>query len=287
MLASPRSITAVARAMGRTSINLRPGLLALGALASCTLVESPPALVAPAATSAPRADAASSPPALADRGSASARADRDAREGALHEPAPPEPAEPPPLPSGTTVLQIGDSMADALGAALRDEMHKSGIQVINRIKTGSHIPVWGGRFSSVPSLLQTYKPDLVIISLGGNDVMLEDPSSRTEHVRRLVSYVGDRPCVWVAPSLWRGETGVLSIIREHSKPCRYFDTNTIAPNLARTKGDPIHPSHSARRKWARILVGWLAQERDPTGPRPWELRNVARRESLDDIYDDL
>jgi len=176
-------------------------------------------------------------------------------------------------------------MADALGTALRDEMHKAGIQVINRVKTGSHIPVWGGRFSSVPSLLQTYNPDLVIISLGGNDVMLQDPSSRTEHVRRLVSYVGDRPCVWVAPSLWRGETGVLSIIREHSKPCRYFDTNMIAPNLARTKGDPIHPSHPARRKWARILVGWLAQERDPTGTRPWELRSPARRDSPEDIYD--
>jgi lysophospholipase L1-like esterase len=176
-------------------------------------------------------------------------------------------------------------MADALGAALRDEMQKSGIQVINRIKTGSHIPVWGGQFSSVPSLLKTYKPDLVIISLGGNDVMLEDPSSRVDHVRRLVGYVGDRPCVWVAPSLWKGETGVLSVIREHSKPCRYFDTNTIAPNLARTKGDPIHPSHPARRKWARILVGWLAHERDPSGTRPWDLRAPVRAERPEDIYD--
>jgi lysophospholipase L1-like esterase len=132
--------------------------------------------------------------------------------------------------------------------------------------------------SDVPGLVKTHNPDLVIITLGGNELKIRDPSSRAEAIRRLVGFVGDRPCVWVAPSLWRrpdrelvSETGLLQVIRDNAKPCRYFDTNAIVPDLERT-GDRVHPSIPARRVWARAFVAWLERERDPSGSRPWQLR---------------
>ena len=176
------------------------------------------------------------------------------------------------------MLHVGDSFADALGGALRVELEREGIRAINRAKTGSYIPEWAGIRSDVPALVKVHNPDLVIITLGGNELKLRDPASRAEAIRRLVGFVGDRPCVWVAPSLWKSaqnalitETGLLQVIRDNAKPCRYFDTNAIVPNLERT-GDHVHPSIPARRIWARAFVEWLEHERDPAGSRPWQLR---------------
>lgn len=193
------------------------------------------------------------------------------------EPAPSAPAAPaleelPPLPRGTTVLHIGDSMADALGTALRNELARAGVRVVTRHRTGSHIPEWGGRFSTVPDLVRAYRPDLVLVNLGGNDILLDDPSDRVDAIRRIVSYVSDRPCVWIAPPLWAGENGLLALLRQHSRPCRWFDTNRITPNLPRARPDPIHPSWPARTIWAHAVVDWLEHERLPHAPRPWELR---------------
>lgn len=247
-------------------------LVVLGALASCTMAE-PHAAVAPVhvptITAIPE-------PRLPDPPVAAA------------EPrAPAEPPSPAPLPRGTTVLHIGDSMADALATPLREELARSGVRVINRVKTGSHIPVWGGRFSNVPALVRAFRPDLVLISLGGNEVFLRDPSERAGVIEQLLEYIGDRPCAWIAPSLWKGETGILAVIREHARRCRYYDTNSLLAPLERTRGDPIHPAVPARWRWARAVIGWLAEERDPRGSRPWELRPPPTAESVDDDpYDD-
>lgn len=192
-----------------------------------------------------------------------------------------------PLPRGTTVLHIGDSMADALGTALRNELARAGVRLVTRHRTGSHIPEWGGRFSTVPELVRAYHPDLVLVNLGGNDMMLDDPTDRVEGIRRIVSYVSGRPCVWIAPPLWAGENGLLALLREHSRPCRWFDTNRITPNLPRARPDPIHPSWPARTIWAQAVVDWLGHERDPNGPRLWELRPAPADEHAidDDPYD--
>ena len=246
-----------------------PLLTLLAPLCACSTPEPPHPLVAiapPGAAAMPLREAdvpapVAEPPAAVDLG-------------------PPEaPPAPPPLPRGTTILHIGDSMADALSTPLREEMARAGVKVVNRFKTGSHIPVWGGQYSNVPALVRQYQPDLVIINLGGNEILLDDPASRATYIEKLVAIVGDRPCVWVAPSLWRHETGILGVIRAHATRCRYFDTNVITPDLERTRADPIHPAIPARRKWARARVAWLARERDPAGAHPWSMRPDASASS--------
>jgi hypothetical protein len=189
----------------------------------------------------------------------------DARRGAVAE------AEPPPLPKGTTVLQVGDSMADALGKDLGRELEARGVRSILKAKEATYIPEWAGFSMGLKSLLLIHKPDLVIITLGGNEVAMLDPSVRAEPVRKIVETIGDRPCVWVGAPLWGPHTGILEVIRANCGHCRFVDTNTLAPNLERLK-DGVHPTLLERKRWAKAMVEWLARQREPAGQRPWELR---------------
>ena len=189
--------------------------------------------------------------------------------------APEEPRLPSPLPRNTTVLHIGDSMAEALGLALKDELAKSDIKLVLRAKAGSYIPEWAGQRLDVKGMVRDIKPDLVIITLGGNELYIREPETRADAVRRLVAKLGGRPCVWVAPALWSDDTNaILEVVKQNLHPCRYFDTNALVPPLERV-GDKIHPTYPARRVWAETMLDWLARERDPNGPVPWQLRAPA------------
>ena len=177
----------------------------------------------------------------------------------------------PSLPKGTVVLQVGDSMADALGKDLGRELEARGVRSILKAKEATYIPEWAGFSMGLKNLLIIHKPDLVIITLGGNEVAMRDPSVRAEPVRKIVEAIGDRPCVWVGAPLWGPHTGILDVIRSNCSPCRFVDTNALVPNLERLK-DGVHPTLPERKRWAKAMVEWLALNRDPAGTRPWDLK---------------
>jgi hypothetical protein len=179
---------------------------------------------------------------------------------------------PPPLPTGTTVLHIGDSMAGALGVALNEELKKAGLKGVLRFKTASFIPTWAWS-KDLPVLLAHHNPDLILITLGANEVAIKDPEIRAGTVRKLVGRLEGRPCVWIAPPLWAaGDTGLLPVIRKNAAPCRFMDTNAIVKDMPRLD-DKIHPTIGARKEWAKTVLDWLARERKPDGARPWELKS--------------
>lgn len=186
-----------------------------------------------------------------------------------------EQRQPSPLPEGTVVLHVGDSMADALGKSLRRELGERNIKNILNAKEATYIPQWAGYRMNFPALVAHNKPDLVIVTLGGNEVAMPDPSVRAEPVRRIVKTIGDRPCLWIAPPLWPGapNTGILEVIRANCAPCRYVDSNVLIPDLKRL-GDKVHPTISERKRWARFMIRWLEYNVDPNGKRPWDFRDT-------------
>jgi lysophospholipase L1-like esterase len=188
-------------------------------------------------------------------------------------PAPPEKtaseAEPEPtLPSGTTVLHIGDSMAWSLGIPLNKILKEAGLRSVTRAKTATYTTTWAYG-EDIPLSLNYYDPDLVLISLGANEIQINNPAGRAKTVRKLVGRLEGRPCVWIAPPLWKDDTGILSVIRDNCAPCRYMDTNALVHHMPRHDG--VHPSSKARRVWAEYVAGWLARQRDPEGESPWDL----------------
>ncbi len=178
---------------------------------------------------------------------------------------------PAPLPKGTTVLHIGDSMAGALGITLNDELKKHGVRSVLRFKTASFIPTWAWS-KELPVYLAQYNPDLVVITLGTNEVQIRQPETRIKVIQKLVARLGGRPCVWILPPLWEaGDTGLLPVIQAHAAPCRVMNTAQVFPEMPRLN-DKIHPTIPARADWSKRVVEWLGRERDPNGEKPWSFR---------------
>ena len=182
---------------------------------------------------------------------------------------------PPPLPEGTVVLHVGSSTAGALGIDLKKEFEERGIRCLLRFKESTFIPQWAGEEMGLRKLVANYDPDLVIISLGGNEVTMPNPGMRANAIRRIVGIVGDRPCLWIGTPKWeaRPHTGILDVIRDNSSPCHYVDTDAVVPNLEPLP-DGIHPTFPERRRWARTMIQWLEHNRDPEGEHPWSFKEV-------------
>jgi hypothetical protein len=194
-------------------------------------------------------------------------AETEPEPSAPREAAPPSAAE---LPKGTRVLQVGDSFAAALGVELGKLLKASGVRSSMETKTPSYIGDWAFG-PELRKALADYNPDLVLITLGANEVEIPVPEQRVGPVQRLVKTLGQRPCVWILPPLWKPDTGVMQVIKDHAKPCQVLDSSTLVPDLPRGR-DHIHPSTEGRALWAKAVFDWLKQARDPEGTRPWSLR---------------
>lgn len=236
---------------------------------------------APAAAARPPAAEASpvAGPSRAAEASPVAEASRVAEPSPVAEPS--RAAEPPALtvPPNTAVLHIGDSFALAgFAQALRPRMQALGVRYAVKAETSSYTTTWAPRMEL---LVANYQPDLVIISLGANEVEAYNPPAHASAVRRIVKAIGDRPCVWVSPPLWRKDTGIIDVIRTNSAPCRFFDSDALVPGPIPRKKDKIHPNEAGGALWAEAFWRWLAAEHLPPGEdagdgasrrSPWALR---------------
>jgi lysophospholipase L1-like esterase len=174
------------------------------------------------------------------------------------------------LPRGTLILHIGDSFAAALGIPLAKRLKAAGLRNILQFKTASYIPTWAfGK--ELEKYVANYNPDLVLITLGANEIEIPDPPQRAGAIRRLIRAVGNKPCVWISPPLWKPDTGLLGVIRQNAAPCRYLDSDAVVHDLPRGR-DKIHPSTEGREIWADAVLAWLIASRDPSGASAWTLR---------------
>jgi len=183
-----------------------------------------------------------------------------------------EPASdaPLPLPKGTRILHIGDSMAGALGIALNRQLEDRGLKGKLRYETASYIPTWASS-EKLPLYLAQQDPDLVLISLGTNELQIGEPERRAKTIQRLVGRLQGRPCVWIGPPhLDAGDNGLRDIIRDNCAPCGYMNTDAVYEDMPRVS-DHIHPTMAAREEWARRVIDWLAEHRKPTEGHPWAL----------------
>jgi len=174
------------------------------------------------------------------------------------------------LPQGTMVLHVGDSFAGALGVPLGKRLRAAGLRSVLEFKKASYIPTWAFG-DELRIYVARHKPDLVLVSLGANEIELTKPLLRVHAIKRLVKTVSSQPCVWVSPPTWKPDAGLLAVIRENIAPCRYLDSDALVPYLPRGP-DSIHPSLRGREIWADAVLDWLSRERDPEGQAPWQFK---------------
>jgi lysophospholipase L1-like esterase len=174
------------------------------------------------------------------------------------------------FPKDTLILHVGDSFAGSLGVPLGKRFKAAGMRTVLEFETASYVPTWASG-KELPAYIDKYRPSLVIVTLGANEMELVNPEQRASAVKRLVGKLGGRPCVWVIPPLWKPDTGIFNVIRQNAAPCRILESDEIVKNLTRQK-DNIHPNDPAREIWADAVLAWLAREREGTPERPWQLR---------------
>ena len=168
------------------------------------------------------------------------------------------------------MLHIGDSFAGALGIELNRVLEQAGVRSVLRFETSTYIPTWAFD-KKLGEYLSQYKPDLVLISLGANELQNPEPEKRIPLIRRLTERLGGRSCAWVAPVLWEGAPSkLLDVIKANAAPCIYLDSNSFVVHMPRAR-DKIHPSMDARPDWARVIARWLAYHRRPTAESVWKL----------------
>lgn len=157
---------------------------------------------------------------------------------------------------GKVVLHAGDSMVGgdggltrALGAKFRAE----GAKFVRHYEVSLSIQTFA-RSVKLPNMLARHKPDIVILTLGANDVFLPFPENFAPYVETIVRKIGARECYWIGPPTWKGDTGIVAVIREHSAPCKFFDSSNLP---LKRGGDRIHPTEKGGADWAELFWAYF------------------------------
>jgi lysophospholipase L1-like esterase len=137
--------------------------------------------------------------------------------------------------------------------ALAPKFQAEGTKFVRDVWEAASLPMYA-ESDRLPDLLKKYDPDLVILSLGANDILTAHPEFFARYVDEIVKKVGHRDCVWVGPPLWKGEHGLLATIREHAGACRFFDSS---PLTLERRPDGIHPTEKAGVVWADAVWGFV------------------------------
>lgn len=211
-----------------------PAPPAKNAKPAASVASSPSASPAVSVASA-SAPSASAEPSAADAGVAAATEDAGA------------PKEARSL-AGKTVLHCGDSMVGgpaALSKALEAKFKAEGAKFVRDWQVSASIVTYDHE-SRLRDLLARHKPDVVVLTLGANDVFVPFPQSMAKNVEGIVKRIGARECYWIGPPTWKPDTGIVAVIREHAAPCKFFDSSNMKLQRA---GDGIHPTDKGGADW--------------------------------------
>jgi lysophospholipase L1-like esterase len=127
------------------------------------------------------------------------------------------------LPAGSTVLALGDSLTEGYGVAREEAWpkllaDKSGWTVINGGVSGD---TSAAALQRLPALLEQHKPALVLIALGGNDMLRHLPvPETTANLARAIALVraqGAKPVLLATPN-----PSLLGAVFQHLSPPAFY-----------------------------------------------------------------
>jgi hypothetical protein len=159
------------------------------------------------------------------------------------------PVAPPAPLTGKTILHVGDSMVGGnwgLTRALEQRFSAEGAKFVRDYKVSESIVSYD-HSPKLKTLIEKNRPDIVIITLGTNDVFVPYPASMTGNIRNIVKRVGTTECYWIGPPTWKPDTGIVQVLKDNVAPCKFFDSSNLKLQRA---GDGIHPTDRGGADWA-------------------------------------
>lgn len=157
------------------------------------------------------------------------------------------------------ILFIGDSMLERLSPRIAAYAEENEHQMNTVIWYGSSTEVWAtsGR---VKECIRKYRPDYIIISLGGNELFVNDIiARRTKYVKQIVAEFADIPYVWIGPPNWKKDTGINKMIQSVVPKGNFYLSYTPDQHYERAK-DGAHPTPASAAKWADRICKWIVDE---------------------------
>ncbi|CAN5340126.1 hypothetical protein BH09MYX1_BH09MYX1_52350 [soil metagenome] len=156
----------------------------------------------------------------------------------------------PAAPSPKVVLHLGDSMVGGFGGltkALEGKYKALGAQFHSDTQVSVSIMTFDHE-KKLQELIARWHPDLVILTLGANDVLVPFPASLAGFVQSIARKASaGRDCYWVTPAPWRKDTGIVDIVKKNAAPCKVYDSGPLKISRG---GDGIHPTDGGGGVWA-------------------------------------
>ena len=157
------------------------------------------------------------------------------------------------------ILFIGDSMLERLSPRIAAYAEENEHQMNTVIWYGSSTEVWAtsGR---AKECIRKYRPDYIIISLGGNELFITDIiARRTKYVKQIVAEFADIPYVWIGPPNWKKDTGINKMIQSVVPKGNFYLSYTPDQHYERAK-DGAHPTPASAAKWADRICKWIVEK---------------------------
>lgn len=170
----------------------------------------------------------------------------------------------PRLVAGTTrLLLMGDSLAVGLAPPLQALAREQKITFGSLAESGTRIDQWLAR-PDLDARLASFKPTLILVSLGTNDAYLPQRGAVQRQVPRLAALLakleaGGAEVVWIGPpSLPKPppQPGMVPMLKAGVPTAQYFPTDTA---LTLPRGpDGLHPTTKGYAGWAGAIWQWLS-----------------------------
>ena len=147
------------------------------------------------------------------------------------------------------VLHTGDSMVGGgFARALRPKVEAEGAKYFRDVWESGSLRMFS-RSDRIPKLIKDLRPDLVILSLGANDVLeSQKPEIMGPFVEKIAKMTVGVDCWWLGPPIWKPEyKAFVDVLRAHVAPCKFFDASDI---VMQRKKDGIHPDEKGGETWA-------------------------------------
>jgi len=175
---------------------------------------------------------------------------------------------PPPLPrlgADDVVLAFGDSITYGTGARPEESYPEVLAQLIGRRVVGAGVPgeVTANGLQRLPEVLDEVKPKILLLCLGGNDMLRKvEPVAIEANLRTMVRIARDRGIAVVLiavpkPALFGGNAAFYqTIARENDLP---LESKILKDILFDNefKSDPIHPNAKGYRRLAEAVAALL------------------------------
>jgi lysophospholipase L1-like esterase len=165
------------------------------------------------------------------------------------------------------IVAFGDSLTYGTGAAEHESYPAVLEQLTGRKVIGAGVPgeITARGLARLPRVLEQHRPRLVIVCLGGNDLLRKVPQADIKsNLRRIIQLIHDRGAAVALVGVPR--PALLSsapefyeeLAREFKLP---YDGKTVKSVLftADMKSDPIHPNAKGYRVIAEAIVALLKE----------------------------